>query len=88
VTVIGAVVYLGYLSATGTQAVGPVLAGRPVPWLILQVLAAGVIAAAVVVAVSWRRNRQPTDGRATLAAVLAGSVVFLPWALYWGLLMP
>jgi len=87
-TVIGAVGYLGYLSATGTQAIGPVLAGRPVPWLILQVLTLGVITATASVAVAWWRNRQHIDGRTTFGVLLAGSVIFLPWVVYWGLLTP
>lgn len=86
--VLGGVGYLGYLSATGTQAVGPVLGGRPVAWLIVQLLAVGaVIAAAATAAACWR-NRRQMDNRATLGLVLAGAVVFLPWAAYWGLLMP
>jgi hypothetical protein len=60
--VVGATAYLGYLTVTGTVAVGPVFAGRPMVWLVLQLLAAG--------------------------AVVAGTALFLPWAIYWGLLIP
>jgi len=56
--------------------------------LILQVLALGVITATASVAVAWWRNRQHIDARATFGVLLAGSVVFLPWVVYWGLLTP
>lgn len=88
VTVLGGVGYIGYLSATGTQAVGPVLGGRPVAWLIVQLLAIGVVIAAAATAVAWWRSRRQREGRATLGLVLAGAVMFLPWAAYWGLLLP
>jgi dienelactone hydrolase len=83
VTIAGGVLYLGYLTMTGTVAVGPVIAGRPVPWLLLQLLAVGVVGIGAVTAVRWWRGR----GRAA-PTVLAGTALFLPWALYWGLLTP
>lgn len=86
VTVIGSVGYVGYLTATGALAIGPVLAGRPVPWLLLQLLAVAVIAVAVATTVSWWRHRRSSDNRAGVGATLIAAGAFLPWALYWGLL--
>lgn len=74
-------------SEGGWVALGPVLAGRPVPWLVLQLLAAGVVAAAAVTAARWWRGRHQGRGGAA-PTVLAGTALFLPWALYWGLLIP
>jgi hypothetical protein len=85
--VVGATAYLGYLTVTGTVAVGPVFAGRPVVWLVLQLLAAGAVVAGAVAAMRWWRDRRQAPVRAT-PAVLAGTALFLPWALYWGLLIP
>ncbi|CAA9423974.1 MAG: hypothetical protein AVDCRST_MAG66-2901, partial [uncultured Pseudonocardia sp.] len=33
-------------------------------------------------------RRPPGDERVRLAVLLAGAAVFVPWALYWGLLVP
>ena len=53
----------------------------PLPWLALQLLSLGAVAAAIGTAVAWWRHRTPR-----LGVLLAGGVVFVPWAVYWGLL--
>ncbi len=63
------------------KGLGPVVAGRPLPWLALQLLSLGAVAATIGTAVAWWRNRGPR-----LGVLLAGGVVFVPWAIYWGLL--
>jgi hypothetical protein len=63
------------------KGLGPVLAGRPLAWLALQLLSLGAVAAAIGTAVAWWRHRTPR-----LGVLLAGGVVFVPWAIYWGLL--
>ncbi len=63
------------------KGLGPVVAGRPLPWLALQLLSLGAVAATVGTAVAWWRNRG-----FRLGLPLAGGVVFVPWAVYWGLL--
>ncbi|NBH03531.1 alpha/beta hydrolase [Amycolatopsis sp. SID8362] len=63
------------------KGLGPVVAGRPLPWLALQLLSLGAVAATIGTAVAWWRHRTPR-----LGVLLAGGVVFVPWALYWGLL--
>ncbi|MEU8382626.1 prolyl oligopeptidase family serine peptidase [Streptosporangium sp. NPDC048865] len=90
--VLGSFCYLTYLMMTGGKlaAPGPVVAERPVPWLALQALAAVSVVAAVLTALAWRRARSsvPRGERVRLGLLLAGGVAFVPWALYWGLLLP
>ncbi|MEV6831481.1 alpha/beta hydrolase [Amycolatopsis sp. NPDC051102] len=63
------------------RSLGPVVLGRPLPWLALQLLSLGAVAAAIGTAVAWWRHRTPR-----LGVLLAGGVLFVPWAVYWGLL--
>jgi dienelactone hydrolase len=88
---LGLFVFLFYLMAAGrTPDPGPVVAGRPLPWLMLQGLAVAGVTATVMTAVAWRRAGTAARGGETvrLGLLLAGGVVFLPWAFYWGLLLP
>ena len=59
-------------------------------WLALQVLAVASVVATVLTALAWRRRRGsvPRGERVRLGLLLAGGAVFVPWALYWGLLLP
>ncbi|MEU4408427.1 prolyl oligopeptidase family serine peptidase [Streptosporangium sp. NPDC023963] len=90
--VLGSFFYLFYLVMTGGKlaAPGPVLAGRPVLWLVLQALAVAAVAAAVLTGLAWRRARAsvPREEGVRLGLLLAGGAMFIPWALYWGLLLP
>lgn len=90
--VLGSFSYVFYLVMTGGKlaAPGPVTAGRPLIWLALQALAVAAVIAMVRTALAWRRTRGsvPRGERARTALLLAGGVVFVPWALYWGLLLP
>jgi len=63
------------------KGLGPVVAGRPLPWPALQLLSLGAVAATIGTAVAWWRHRG-----LRLGVPLAGGVVFVPWAVYWGLL--
>ncbi|WP_238412971.1 alpha/beta hydrolase family protein [Saccharothrix deserti] len=89
-SVAGLLGYLGYLASSGAKNLGPVVLGRPVPWLVLQFLALGVVAATVATAVVSWRARSDLSGvhRVRLGLLVAGGVVFVPWALHWGLLLP
>ncbi|VVJ22777.1 Uncharacterised protein [Amycolatopsis camponoti] len=80
-TVVGFLVVDVLIQVTLGRNLGPVLAGRPLPWLALQLLSLGVVAATIGTAVAWWRHRTPR-----LGVLLAGGVVFVPWAVYWGLL--
>jgi len=88
VTVLGTACLLGYLMATGaTDPIGPVILGRPAVWLLLQLLSLVVVGAALWMAVTWwrTRDRVTVTARIRLGTVLAGAIVFVPWAAWWGL---
>jgi uncharacterized protein len=89
-TTAGFLVYLLFMLATAANLIGPVLVGRPVPWLVLQLLAVATVVATVATAVAWRRHRRNLSGasQVRLGVLLAAGLVFLPWAAYWGLLLP
>jgi hypothetical protein len=89
-SVLGLFGYLGYLASTGAKSLGAVVLDRPVPWLLLQLLAFGVVAATVTtIVVSWRtRSELSTTHRTRLGLLVVGGVLFVPWALHWGLLLP
>lgn len=83
--------FLGYFGFVAmTLSPGPVLGDRPVLWLVLQLLSAGTALAAVATAVGWWRARASVAGRthARLGLLLLTGTVFVPWALFWGLLVP
>jgi uncharacterized protein len=89
-TTAGLLVYLLFMLATAANVIGPVLGGRPVPWLVLQLLAVATVVATVATAVAWRRHRRNLTGPShlRLGVLVAAGVVFVPWAAYWGLLLP
>ncbi len=80
-TVLGFLVVDVLIQLTMGKGLGPVVAGRPLPWPALQLLSIGAVAATIGTAVAWWRNRG-----FRLGLPLAGGVVFVPWAVYWGLL--
>jgi dienelactone hydrolase len=85
-TVLGWFTYLFYVVMTGGKLAspGPMLLDRPLIWLALQGLAVAVVVATVRTALAWRRASLPMGER----VLLMGGAVFVPWALYWGLLLP
>jgi dienelactone hydrolase len=83
-SVLGLLGYLGHLASSGAKSLGPVVAGRPLPWLGLQLLAVAAVVATVATIPAWWRAR--SDVR--LGLLVAGGVVFVPWAVHWGLLLP
>ncbi|BCJ43453.1 hypothetical protein GCM10010168_42370 [Actinoplanes ianthinogenes] len=64
---------------------GPTVAGRPVLWLALQAAALVTVIATALTVHAWRVS--PADRPRQSLLIVAG-VLFLPWALYWGLLLP
>lgn len=88
ITVLGFVCYLGFLTATGARLIGPVPLGRPIPWLLLQLLALITAASTIGTAIGWWQARDVTGHRLRLGVLMAGGALFVPWALYWGLLLP
>ncbi|WP_328470996.1 prolyl oligopeptidase family serine peptidase [Actinoplanes sp. NBC_00393] len=85
-TVTGTLLYLLVLLATAAKITGPVVLGRPVVWLGLQLLACATVAATLAVAHGLRRHR-PAD-RIRLGLLTVGGLLFVPWAIHWGLLLP
>ncbi|MFD1321359.1 alpha/beta hydrolase family protein [Micromonospora sonneratiae] len=87
---IGVIAYFAFLTATVSHRLGPVLAGRPIPWLLLQALAMVTVASLLLTVYSTlRRAERPVSGeRVRLAVLLGGAGVFVSWAAYWGLLLP
>ncbi|HVK24428.1 MAG TPA: prolyl oligopeptidase family serine peptidase [Actinokineospora sp.] len=83
----GAVGYLSSLMFSMTEFTvdaGPLLGDRPLLWLLLQALALTALVATLLVARGWRT----APDRARQALLLVGGGLFVPWALYWGLLLP
>jgi fermentation-respiration switch protein FrsA (DUF1100 family) len=89
-TVLGFVCYFGFLIVTAASAVGPVVAGRPIPWLALQALSVATCAFTLLLAASWRSSPKVLAGadRARTTVLFAGGTLFAAWAGYWGLLSP
>jgi hypothetical protein len=88
-TTLGLPLYLLFLMITAANVIGPVVVGRPLPWLLLQGSALAVGVCTILIAVKWSRSRrrgEPIDHDRLILA--AAGVVLLGWAGYWGLLVP
>ncbi|NJP89368.1 prolyl oligopeptidase family serine peptidase [Nonomuraea sp. FMUSA5-5] len=87
--ILGGFAYLFYVIMTGGKlaAPGPMLGDRPVLWLALQAVAVATVAATAITVATWRRAGTRGE-RVRLGLLIAGGAVFVPWALYWGLLLP
>jgi hypothetical protein len=88
-TTVGLPVYLLFLMITAANVVGPVVLGRPLPWLLLQASTVIVGVCMIVIAIKvWglRRRGEWTD-RPRLIMMAAGAIL-LAWAGYWGLPVP
>ncbi|MEV6487644.1 prolyl oligopeptidase family serine peptidase [Actinoplanes sp. NPDC051633] len=90
VVVSGLFAYVAALLMSSEQAAGPVVLGRPVVWLVLQLMAVLVVGAGIATAVVWWRVRAEIGGLARVRLGLLGgtAAAFVPWALGWGLLLP
>jgi uncharacterized protein len=89
ITIVGSLVYLVYLLATAAKVTGPVILGRPIPWLVLQLLAVATTATTVAVVAAWRhaRNLVASD-RIQLGLLTLGGALVTVWTLRWNLLVP
>ncbi len=85
-TVVGTLVYLLLMLVTAAKVTGPVALGRPVVWLGLQLLACVTVTATL--AVAWGLWRHRSADRIRLSLLTAGGLLFIPWAVQWGLLLP
>lgn len=88
--IVGAVIQLGYILTTRATSFGPLLFGRTLPWLALQ-----LVAVCAVVALGYLVVRTPrapagmsTGAWARWAVSVVGGTGFVLWAIYWGLLLP
>jgi uncharacterized protein len=89
ITTLGLPVYLLFLMITAANVIGPVVVGRPLPWLLLQVSTVTVGVCTVVIAGRWWRSRRRGERADHQRLILvAAGVVLLGWAGYWGLLVP
>jgi hypothetical protein len=86
--VVGGTVYLMFLIVTAANVIGPVLFAQPIPWLALRGLAILTVLSATVSAWTlWRlRSRTSAVHQVRIGMVLGTTILFLPWAVYWGLL--
>lgn len=87
---LGTPAYFLLIVFTGGRALGPVILGRPLPWLLLQILALATVVLAVVTGMLWwhQRRRIGVARRVGLCLMLTATAVFAPWAAHWGLLVP
>ncbi|WP_084654721.1 alpha/beta hydrolase family protein [Nocardia altamirensis] len=88
VAVVGTLSYLLSIFATSGEGATALVAGRTLPWLVLQISAVGVLLATAATAISWWRARDQVVGalRVRLCVLVLAGVVFIPWALEWQLL--
>ncbi|MEU5941075.1 hypothetical protein ABZ807_18190 [Micromonospora sp. NPDC047548] len=89
-TTMGSFMYILFVMATAANVLGPVVIGRPMPWLVLQFLAVATVVATAATALSWRRHHRDLSraDQIRLGLLVAAGLLFLPWATYWGLLIP
>jgi dienelactone hydrolase len=78
--------YLIALLAGSTRSLGPVFLNRTLPWLAVQLVAVGAVVALVRLVLAWRRSGKALPPPVVLP--LVAGMVFVPWAFYWGLLLP
>ncbi|GAA3297478.1 alpha/beta hydrolase [Dactylosporangium vinaceum] len=88
VAMVGTVGYLMFLLASAGKVIGPVVLGRPIPWLALELLTIGTAAAGITAAVSWWRSGRSRRGRVRLGMAVGAAVLLVPWVASWGLLAP
>lgn len=79
--------YAGFIAARGGRGVGPVVAGRPLGWLLIQLGAIAILLLALSLSVAWLRGRLALQsvGAGRLSLLLVGTALFLPWAAWWQL---
>jgi hypothetical protein len=89
-TTMGSLMYVFFMLATASNVIGPVVIGRPVPWLVLQLLAVATVVTTAAATLSWRRHRRDLThaDQVRLGLLITAGLLFLPWAVYWGLLVP
>ncbi|MGW9558188.1 alpha/beta hydrolase family protein [Nocardiopsis sp. NPDC055551] len=84
------VAYLEWIMMTAGTGAGPVVLGRPLPWLGLQAGALAALGATAVLLLTWRNRSAPLSGvdRVRVGLLSAGAIALFPWAVAWGLMTP
>ncbi|WP_051179200.1 alpha/beta hydrolase family protein [Nocardia concava] len=87
-TTLATIVYVLSIYATNTHTLGPIILDRPLPWLVLQLLALAttVLLATTTTTLLRHRATLPTPHRAALTALTCTGFIWLAWALTWSLL--
>ncbi|NNH73384.1 prolyl oligopeptidase family serine peptidase [Nocardia uniformis] len=90
IAIVGTVAQLLFMLTTRATSFGPLLFGRTLPWLAVQLLAAlAVVTLGVIIARSRSTLSDSGAGaRARWILLVCGGAGFTLWALYWGLLIP
>ncbi|WP_067640511.1 alpha/beta hydrolase family protein [Nocardia coubleae] len=88
--IIGTIAQVLYVASTRATSFGPLLFGRTLPWLTLQVIAVCAVCSLIYLIA---RRGTILDGagkgaRVRWMLVVVGGIGFTLWALYWGLLLP
>ncbi|SDM38912.1 alpha/beta hydrolase family protein [Allokutzneria albata] len=88
--VTGWMIYVFLLLSNGKLPLGPLVFGRTLPWLGMQVLSVAVVVLMVLTVLRTGRELAGAGvgARVRRGVVLAGGALFVPWAFYWGLLLP
>jgi uncharacterized protein len=86
-TTLGLPLYLLFLMVTAANVIGPMIVGRPIPWLLLQGSTAIVGVCTIVIGVRWWRSRHGGERTGHHRMLLVAGAVLLGWAGYWGLLV-
>jgi uncharacterized protein len=83
-------VNVAFLVITATNVIGPVLLGRPIPWLVIQIGSVITVAAAGLTVAMWWRRRGKVGGRQQIPVgmLMVACVLFVPWGAFWGVLRP
>ena len=75
----GSLSYVVFVMVTAANVIGPVVLGRPIPWLGLQLLAVATVVATAATALSWRRHRRDLPAaRPRLYRQLLADIVAVP----------
>jgi len=69
---------------------GPIIIGRPLPWLVIQLLSVSTCMVIIMLTLSWHTARSTiaSSERLRLGFLIMSGILFIPWALYWHLLNP
>lgn len=85
---LGAIITLGWILFTGAKETGPVVLGRPVVWLILQILTLGSIGLTFFTFVQAIRYKiERPDFLKRIIPTLISTLAFSGLAYYWGLMV-